>query len=154
MKTGLIKGAKTGFLLSLCYDFILSLIFVITDPHIVLFFLYFFNGVLIGGIPATLIGALTGTMVGTILTQRWKEISANHAFLVGTGISVMIALLISGCIWFYVLDPPESPHYQNELGFYLVLIGCPSMIYILVSGWMSVRLYNEIKESSCKSTES
>ncbi|MCS6826146.1 MAG: hypothetical protein NZ553_05960 [Caldilinea sp.] len=150
---GMKKGAKIGFYLSLFYNFLFPLIWYYTDPSnqnpaldinylitaLIIFPVY---GLFIGCLPATILGALTGCLVGMTFALLSRKLTPLLSSLVGVGVAVIIALFLN---WFVVSDPDGLSQWLQNWP-YLVFLGFPTIIYLLTSPFAAYSLYREIQK--------
>ena len=90
---GMKKGAKIGFYLSLFYNFAFPLVWYYTDPSnqnpvpdikylvaaLIIFPVY---GLFVGCLPATILGALTGWLVGMIFALLSHRLTFLRSLLI------------------------------------------------------------------------
>ncbi len=136
MSYGVELGAKFGFTLAVLYTFLVSYIssgYSLSDMLVTLAYVG-----LLGIIPATILGALTGAVLGImvkagnlLLTQQWPGIGLLFALGIGFTVSTLV------CIWFF--------SWTFSPGLYLP----PAYIFILTGGCVAGILYRlDQKEGS------
>lgn len=148
---GMKKGGKAGFYLSLIYDLAFPFIWFYTDPSRTIaepgldplftsMIVMPFYGLVIGCIPATILGGATGWLVGKAFSLLANRLTLFRGILIGLGVTVSIALLMN---WFVVLDMQRpSPWLWNWN--YLVYLGIPTLVYMATAPVVSYRLYREL----------
>jgi hypothetical protein len=97
-----------------------------------------FVGCIIGVLPALLIGALTGRIIAMALAQFWARLSSVRAALLGVLVCTLFALPLNVIFWPEAFGPFRS---GGSAGVYAFMLGAPSLIYIIIGGVMSARLY-------------
>jgi hypothetical protein len=138
---GIRLGMKLAALLSFLY--ICLRLLVVLGPfigaggpplswYLVTGLVIFGYGVVLGVLPALVIGAITGWLIAFVIQRFRVTFSRTTACLLGLLISVGIAIVIN--LLLFPKKPFETEAYQT----YVVI---PSIIYIVVSGYMGVRLY-------------
>lgn len=96
------------------------------------------NAVWVGLLPAALIGGVTGAIIQSILV-RYKATSGYRAAAIGLIICLVLVLLwhfVLALLSFYLSDT-GNPFAFAPL-FYLLFIGLPTLIYLVVGMRMSV----------------
>ena len=130
------KGAKIGFCLALLYGICYGLWEAPRDYHpgsedtiwimggnLIGFILFVGLGVaVIGGLPSTLVGCLTGYSIGHRLAQYPQRLALERAVLLGCGIS------LAGIAVTHLIIGPFIFDSNREI--YLGLLGIPSVIYL------------------------
>lgn len=86
----------------------------------------------IGGLPSTLVGCLTGYSIGHRLAQYPQRLALERAVLLGCGIS------LAGIAVTHLIIGPFIFDSNREI--YLGLLGIPSVIYLIVGGWGAATL--------------
>ena len=147
-REGMRKGGKAGFYLSLTYNLAFPFIWYYTDPSrsiaepdtgilLTAAVTMPFYGLVIGCLPATILGGITGWLVGKAFSLMFHRLTPLWSVTIGCGIAICIALVLNS---FVVFDPRQpSPWLWNWS--YLVLLGIPTLIYMAVAPVISYRLY-------------
>ena len=91
-------------------------------------------GIILGTLPSMVIGMVTGWSIAYVIKRFSTKFSRKTAFLLGLLVGVGVAL---------VVNSPLLPKSTYDTGMYLVSWGIPSLIYILASGYMGIRLYSK-----------
>jgi hypothetical protein len=159
---GLLLGGKTGLIVSLLYSVVV--VIELVGPGLGFSYLpseFGFWGKVVVTIlglivivsfttvPATIIGAVTGMYFGQ-LTKFLGERSrmTRYLFLVVCVSSCLVVVML-----FHILfRGPIANSFQSQssifsegvYGTYPVLIGIPSVIYVLVGSWVGWRLYSRL----------
>ncbi len=150
--TGMKKGGRVGFYLALIYNLLFPVIWFYTDPSrsiaepglaslFTSMIVMPFYGLFIGCLPATILGGITGWLVGKVFDLLGKQLKLFRGLVIGAGMTVSIALLMN---WFVIFDTPQPSHWLWNWS-YLVLLGIPTSIYIVASPVVCYILYKEIK---------
>jgi len=134
---GLRVGAKTGFWLSVLYSLPLIFEYFFAMPLVGLIALGI--AILIGVIPATLVGLLTGAIIDGLLQNLVKNATPKRAIFLGALISFWIVIAI------HIVILILYPNFLNQ-GLYWLLIGIPSTIYILTSSFMAESMANHLQQ--------
>jgi hypothetical protein len=147
-------GAKTGFaaaclylggflLLAILYDIMshgsMDRSWATRTTHLIK--LTLIVGIPMGVLPATAIGTMTGFVIAWILQANITVFSDASASLLG----VMIASLIAAIVTIFFGRETLAIH---RIGWYGFFFGFPSIIYIVLSGWKSLKLYKQIQQSN------
>jgi hypothetical protein len=151
-KAGIMLGAKTGLRLSVLYLLLFNVLVLLSSisryssageyigAGAVLFFFTFLIGGLIGVLPATMLGALTGWILAVVLQRRREMLSEPRFWWVSVGICFALALFINfvliGIIWGSTQEDPSG-----ALSGYLLFLGVPSLAYVAAGGWVGRQLY-------------
>lgn len=143
------KGAKVGFYLSLIYNLIFPVIWLYTDTTrqivvepdyrnlITTMIVMPFYGLLVGCIPATILGAITGWLIERIFSLVQSHLASLMSICIGLSIATCIALMINS---FVILSSEQTGSLIYSSG-YLTLLGIPTVIYILASAVSAYKLY-------------
>jgi uncharacterized membrane protein len=94
-----------------------------------------FFGCLYGVLPALIIGPITGWLIAVVILQYRERLSRRAAYMIGASISMGIALMINIILRFLSLGQPDGTF------VYFLLLGVPSILYILAGSYMGIRLY-------------
>lgn len=123
---GLAFGAATGFGLALAYSVLASLVWLWAAPFVFLL-----------GLPcvvaATIVGGITGWLIGGIFEKANQYLTSRTAALVGAAVCIAIALTVNIPCLLFANDGAE------------LMVGIPSLIYSIAGVWMSVKLYREAR---------
>jgi hypothetical protein len=150
-KAGFILGLKAGLGLSVIYllAFVL-LVFASTVPRLdglgdlitggamLLFFTFLVGGV-IGILPATFLGGITGWLLGWALERRGESLTRGQFALMSMGICFVIALFVN--VVLVMAGWTQAEGAADFFSGYLLLLGVPSLIYVAVGAWVGMRLY-------------
>jgi hypothetical protein len=150
-REGMKKGIKIGFYVSLVYNLASPFIYFFTDPSVhkagtpiggVISFMMVLPlcGLLVGCVPATIVGGLTGWVVGKVFALLQSRLTPARALLIGLGVAISISLLLNWAIVFDARQP--SPLLWNDM--YIFFLGIPTLVYIATSLVASYRLYQAV----------
>jgi tetrahydromethanopterin S-methyltransferase subunit C len=148
-QTGQILGLKLGLVSSFLYligfiaffnvdafrfsrslaDFVFGLLVTLPVSLIV--------GAIIGVLPAMIIGWATGFLLGMVVEKQPDVMSNATAFLVGCALCGLIAILFN--VVSLVSFGYDNASFLGD-GMYWMLIGLPSLVYIITGGWLMQRL--------------
>lgn len=139
--SGIRLGAKLAVLLSFLY--ICLRLLVVLGPfigaggpplswYLVTGLVIFGYGLVLGILPALVTGVITGWLIAFVIQRFRATFSRTTACLLGLLISMGIAIVINLLLF------PKKPF---EIEAYQTYVAIPSIIYIVVSGYMGVRLY-------------
>jgi hypothetical protein len=150
-KAGFILGLKTGLRVSALYLLMFVLLVlvstmsrldglgdIITGGAVLLFVAFLFGG-LIGILPATFLGGITGWVLGWVLEKRGESLTRGQFALMSMGICFVIALFVN--VVLVMAGWTQSEGAEDFFSGYLLLLGVPSLIYVAVGGWVGTRLY-------------
>ena len=150
-KVGFILGLKTGLGLSVIYLLMFVLLVlvstvprldglgdIITGGAVLLFFVFLIGG-LIGILPATFLGGITGWVLGWVLERRGESLTRGQFALMSMGICFVIVLFVN--VVLVLAGWTQSEGAEDFFSGYLLLLGVPSLIYVAVGGWVGRRLY-------------
>lgn len=93
----------------------------------------------IGVIPSSILGFVTGLSIGWLLKQMESRPSPSWAFVAGLAISVAVTLLIHLVLRFGI-DENIKQFFLFRLFGYTTLLGIPSLIYMAATAWWSWKL--------------
>lgn len=127
-------GARAGFFLSALYSTPLTLPFLFFPPA---FALAILASIVIGISPSVLLGWVTGRIIGWALSRRIHTMTQSTAIMLGVGVCIAFAVVIHLLV--------KSSTQSIEFDYWL-LLGIPSIIYVLVGGWMGRAIYIRLNE--------
>jgi hypothetical protein len=144
-------GSKVGFLLALTYTTLYAFIFSISVVRLgqaslarkligllVLSVLPLTLGFVVGVLGSYVIGGLTGTLIGWLLTHFRGRLSPPRAGLIGCTVCLTLIVVVhSILLGVYTLDLTNV----DTQRIYLVHVGVPSCIYLMAGGIGSSVLY-------------
>jgi hypothetical protein len=93
----------------------------------------------VGGLPSTLVGVVSGWLIGLVLQRQSRPVPrfrlVGLALLVGLGIAAVVNGLFAGAMLYFVRT------YQTRFDAwgYFVMLGLPTLIYLGVLVWATVR---------------
>jgi hypothetical protein len=122
-------GARAGFFLSALYSTPLVLPFLFFPP---VFALAILVSIVIGISPSVLLGWVTGRIIGWALSRWNHTASQSTAIMLGVGVCTTFAVVIQ------LLLKSSTPSIESD---YWLLLGIPSIIYVLAGGWMGRAIY-------------
>lgn len=96
----------------------------------------FLFGLLFGCVPAVVLGTISGVVVGLILRQRSERAGTGEAALVGAGVAGLAVLVFDLLVF--------RAEGTLPLDFVLVVIGLPSIIFVVGFAWIGVRVRQRI----------
>jgi hypothetical protein len=138
---GIKLGLKLALILSLLYIFLILVITfsdrTFTSGMPFTFYVSFSGsilgiGVVFGGIPAVVIGVITGGLIAFIIERSQSKLSRVTALMLGLFISVGIATAI---------NIPLLPKNPDQVYMYRTYLAIPSIIYVMAGGYAGLRLY-------------
>jgi hypothetical protein len=147
-------GSKLGLILSSIYGVAGMLIFVVVPsigelgirdiPWIAGFIFYIF---LLAVLPSTIIGLLTGIIIGWIVEFKFTKKFSKITFLLASiATCSLIAVLIHILFDINIVlsfEPPSGPYSLGYLENYPFLFGIPTIIYVLAGGWFGWKIYSK-----------
>jgi hypothetical protein len=101
------------------------------------------SGIVIGMLPAAIIGALTGRYLALLVARLYARLSPDRATLLGVLMCSGIALAGSGLFWLgasLLAWSPSTPLVSFAFT-YAFFLGVPSILYVAIGGWGGARLY-------------
>lgn len=150
-KAGFILGLKAGLRLSALYvlAFVVLVLVstmsrldglgdIITGGAVLLFFAFLIGG-LIGILPATFLGGITGWVLGWVLERRGESLTRGQFALLSMGICFVIALFVN--VVLVMAGWTQAEDAADFFSGYLLFLGVPSLIYVAVGSWVGMRLY-------------
>jgi hypothetical protein len=150
-RAGFILGLKAGLRLSALYVLAFVLLVLVSTMSrldglgdiitggAVLFFFAFLIGGLIGILPATFLGGITGWMLGWVLERRGESLTRGQFALMSMGICFVIAVFVN--VVLIMAGWTQAEGAADFFSGYLLFLGVPSLIYVAVGGWVGTRLY-------------
>lgn len=151
-------GSKFGLILSSIYGIVGMLIFIVPPsinemgikviPIIAVFIFYIF---LLAILPSTIIGLLTGIIIGRIVEFKFTKMFSKATFLLA---SIVVCGLIAALIHILFdvkivlsFEPPSGPYSLGYIQTYPFLFGIPTIIYILAGGWFGWKIHSKVINS-------
>jgi hypothetical protein len=157
-----VEGAKVAFLGSVAYSLVLALSsafaeigsewmwrlesgtgsFLTYDEVLGYFFValfIFLYSMVLGGIPATWLGLITGWSLSLFL-MRLHPAPARTATIVGAGSALCVGLLIHLPLWLAGWVEPES------LVAYMIALGVPTLLFLGLVVWRSRLFYQNLQQ--------
>jgi hypothetical protein len=137
------NGSTPTFFHFLQIENVLMLLFIIPATLLV--------GGMMGGIPAIVIGAVSGMILGGVLSHHAIRPSPKARFLASAGVGVVGALLVNIIGSRILLDTWDYGNPYPPL-FHGLFIGLPSIVYIIVCLILSQRIPLLVEHAHTKET--
>jgi hypothetical protein len=139
-----------AFLYSLCLSLPFGFIalggsfvaIVLAAPLLMAFGLTF--GLLIGALPATILGSITAFVINWFIDKYYSHLSPEWAFGLGAAIASCGATLVGAAFLLGHLNWPDG---LSPIFSFSILIGFPSVVYIIASGFLANNLLNRKKNA-------
>jgi hypothetical protein len=150
---GLWLGAQAGAVLSWLYiTALISSVFRIplqelfignlTGELFVLLAAVIISAVVIEMMPAMIIGGIMDWLLGRLIDSYFAVLSRDRATLLGFSLCILSSVALCSACWVaFVGGSPFNPSKPSYVRGFLLLLGCPAMLYIPMGGWVADRLY-------------
>lgn len=141
---GMRVGSKTGFLLSAFYLLLpLPLILILLAISPIGGLLALSSAFTFGLFPGTIVGLITGVVISSLLQIAARVTTIVQAITVGILTSLGIALVLH--IVFFLFTTLSGFVHPRRFEYWF-LLGIPSLIYIVASGYMAKRIWEHMRE--------